>query len=213
MTDLDPTPVPPRFPLAQLAFCAACVGMAAWLWGTYVWCVRVTPADLRAPDAWKRLEGRYVEVTGQPVYFRNGNGGIFVIGILDPNVFLDPDCQGADGLSQAAWVVPRSVSPSAVGRCSVAPTGSIKLILPSTSDMTETYRGRVVQMEHTIRISMRHPLGVDERMWQFGGEFFAGAAVAAMGALVLTLYLRRWVIERREARCGVRAHGPRPRHP
>jgi hypothetical protein len=173
--------------------------MAAWLWGTYVWCVRVTPADLRAPEAWKRLAGRYVEVTGQPVYLRNDNGGIFFIGILDPDVVLDPDCQGSDGLSQAAWVVPRSASPSLTGGRAAAPTGPIELILPSPSDMAKTYRGRVIQMEQRMR-RRRYPLGVDERMWQFGGEFFAGAAVAAMGALVLTLYLRRWIVERRAAR-------------
>jgi len=169
-----------------------------------VWCVRVTPADLRADEAWKRLAGRYVEVTGQPVYLVRGGKQGAIVGILDADVILDPDCQGADGLGLAAWVFPRRAPPSreegperpgsARGRM-----GPTELILPCPSGAAETYRGRVVQAAFPRKSFQPGPGAVvDERMWQFGGEFFAGAAVAAMGALVLTLYLRRWLVERRE---------------
>ncbi|MHC4250217.1 MAG: hypothetical protein ACYS9X_13905 [Planctomycetota bacterium] len=217
-TDAEPTPRPPRFPWAQLAFCAACLAMAAWLWATYSWCVRVTPADLRAPGAWERLAGRYVEVTGQPTYLWRGGGEDVFLGILDADVILDPDCQGADGLDRAAWVFPRrsslpSTGPAKPGKALMR-RESVELVLPSPSRMTETHRGRAVRMDGypwLVYSFWTEPKPVvDARMGRFGGEFFAGAAVAAMGALVLTLYLREWLVGRRAAgRDGPAPSGPR----
>ncbi|MHC5057622.1 MAG: hypothetical protein ACYTKD_23360 [Planctomycetota bacterium] len=209
-TDFETTPAPPRFPLAQVAFFAACVGMAAWLWATYSWCVRVTPADLRAPDAWERLGGRYVEVTGQPTYVWRGGAEDVSFGILDPDVLLDPDCQGGDGLDLVAWVRPlkRPPPPRETEKSTWSP-GQIRLLLPLLS--SETYRGRVILTDVPDEwgaFVVSRP-AVDERMGRFGGEFFAGAAVAAMGALVLALYLREWYVGRCAAgRDGTRA--PRP---
>ena len=78
--------------------------------------------------------------------------------------------------------------------------------------MTETHRGRVVLVDFftyfTTGDSPVIPV-IDARSGRFGGEFFAGAAVAAMGALVFALYLHGWLVER-VGRSSARDAGTRP---
>jgi hypothetical protein len=58
-----------RFPYVGACLCAACVGMAAWLWFRYTHCWEARPDDFRGKvlDPDHPLLGRYVRLRGELV--------------------------------------------------------------------------------------------------------------------------------------------------
>ncbi|MHC4249627.1 MAG: hypothetical protein ACYS9X_10920 [Planctomycetota bacterium] len=67
MTEPEATSRRYRFPWAQLVFCLACLGMAAWTWMrySYAWPTGVREAGtVTSLDAALRLEDRYASMSG-----------------------------------------------------------------------------------------------------------------------------------------------------
>ena len=158
-----------RFPLAVALFCAACVGMAAWLWMRYSYCWDVTPAELRPSVAefndifqrgWHRQP--YVRVRGR---------------------FLKSP-------------LPETVA-SHVLHCvvDIAGVGSVDVMLAPgerrpENGATSIFVGRVLDMD-ADRIPILYTTAS-----RFTGESVAGLVVGAMGIFIFSMYLRRWLRER-----------------
>ncbi|MHC4252370.1 MAG: hypothetical protein ACYS9X_24895 [Planctomycetota bacterium] len=179
-----------RFPWVQAAFCAACVGMAAWLWMRYSYRWDVSPRDFwmdtlppgyadhydtyldvdlsrrRAPDdapgAYPNtaLVGRYVRVRGRYVPNSRWYDGLYTV--RDP---MNPD----------AYVV--------IGY-------PLKRALPEDGAML-CISGRVGFCSGEIDALVLWP---DESRWR--PEAIAGLVVSAMGVFIFVLHLHRWLKER-----------------
>ncbi|MHC5053108.1 MAG: hypothetical protein ACYTKD_00145 [Planctomycetota bacterium] len=168
-----------RFPLAAALFCAACVGMAAWLWMRYSYCWDVTPAQLNARVGhWilgdeSPVENHYVRIHGVPEKgpwtIRPGRDACIFVRFNRPDNGCAFDVAFEDG-----------------GK--VPGTGRVQSV-----------RGRIDAQRRIVLRPGDDRLGlfvVDTMASRFTGESVAGLVVGAMGCLIFTLYLRRWIRER-----------------
>lgn len=173
-----------RFPLLELGFCLACVGVAVLLWLEYSCAWDVEPSDLRIndfDDDWFHVlryerdavvEGRYLCLGGYvqrtATKATSGVGSeTFRCAFIGFTASGD-DCQ--------AWAyVGEDLGPWQGGE-----TGTVK--------------GRLlIGCEGTVTA---HPL-VDATASRFTGESVAGLFVGAMGVLVFALAFRHWLTHRK----------------
>jgi len=183
--DASPSPSPFRhFPCVQLAFCLACLTMTAWTWMRHSYAWDVTPQDLldsNPPLAAGGWEGFYVRLHGvAAIGFGNGNG-VMHIGIDQP--------YSVDGkqVTFSAKHPVAMVDPSVNKRVGAMVADVQGEESPLWSGGPSA--GRVVP-SHSMPT-------VDMRSHRFTGASIAGIVVGAMGCLILGLYLRRWLVERR----------------
>jgi hypothetical protein len=175
----DPHPFH-RFPWVQLAFCLACLAMAAWTWMrcSYAW--DVTPEDitemvfdgtswlaLRKPPEESPFYGRYV--------------------ILRGRIFEETATWPEGSLTHLGLVWSYGDPPASVGVSLRADHG----LRPRTPLAIAGRVGRLGAGDSYAKIC------VDAQASRFHPESIAGLIVGAMGCFIFSLYLRRWLRERR----------------
>ncbi len=174
-----------RFPWVQAAFCAACVGTAAWLWmrDSHAWrispdALAPTPLSASGSRTWNgelvRVEGTVMtHIERTPI----GEGGASARAILwvgDPA----PDCSFPD-------------SPRVRGRAVCVLTYSNEHAQPG---VRSAWVGRVAALPSSYGLAI-----VDTAAGRFTGASVAGLVVGAMGVFIFALHLNRWLAHRPEA--------------
>jgi hypothetical protein len=172
-----------RFPYGQLVFCIACLTMAAWTWMRYSYCW-----EMRGDQAWPSyneeafLDGstwvnRMVLVRGRVTYAARW-----------PSEML-PEMQRI-GIDPPVWE----------GLVALADSRHPYLMGVICSDM-------ITKGENGVFVGRIGDYFAGTGRWyvyttasRFHGASVAGLVVGAMGCFIFSLYLRRWVKERRANR-------------
>jgi hypothetical protein len=163
-----------RFPYAQLLFCLACLTMAAYLFVSSLMCVELTPDEI-----------------GPPVY-----GG----DALGPSHPLEGQYVRLSGVVGESQHYPRHPGRYVIVRDATIAVFTVLVHVDAGRQVSEGAAGRFagrVTLIDFCGCGADHEVVVDTSAYRFTGATMAGLLVGTMGVLVLGLYLRRWLIERK----------------
>ena len=194
MSDPAATPGPhARFPYGPALLCAACVSMAAWTWMRYS-AVRHLTLDRVCrmnPSTLALLEQAYVCVS---------TGSAEVSYELENHAFPGMERQRTGCAMVLGWVRRDGRYPLWVGLF-MASSGREEAIIREARSLV-VWQGRVplageglVKFRGT-RGAWQGDLVVDMTASRFHPASVAGLVVAAFGAFVFALYLKRWLVEK-----------------
>lgn len=161
-------PVRTRFPWGPALLSAACVAMAAWTWMRYSVAMHVTPDDFQGTGLRSRYHGRYVVLVGKIVAAIGPHGGRARLMI---------------GAGEAPYSAQRVVD----------------VFVP---DGTRYAAGRPARLAGRVEVPYSDDLDggfiiLASPASRLTGASVAGLVVAAFGAFVFGLHLRRWLLERK----------------
>ncbi len=192
MSDLRP----PRFPYVGALLCAACVGMAGYLWLKYSYCWEVTPRELLAvgeremDNPWA---AKYVTVRGEtlvnwtPSPVGGGRELLAVIGEGEPK-------------HDAEWPVRQFT-------ILLENTDSVVSLAPREGGGPQIVSGdrRTGRLNWQSCSHYTWYAYLEMSAGRFTPPSVAGLVVGAMGVFVFTVALRHWLGERRRFREEARA--------
>ena len=176
----DPTPFA-RFPWGPALLCVGCLVMCAYTWMRYSFCWEAMPFPtyITRPN---NLEGRFVRTSGRCKFVAPGPGDYG-----EPFVLLD---------------VPYTIAVVANRHYEGIRCAEDMHVIISSGALYEegetvTFTGRVLVEEDSTDYPDIVAACLDTTASRFHPASIAGLVVAAMGAFVFGLYLRRYMKERR----------------
>ncbi|MHC5057123.1 MAG: hypothetical protein ACYTKD_20795 [Planctomycetota bacterium] len=191
MTNAEPTPAFRRFPWIQLAFCLACLSMAAWTWMRFSYCWRIRVREI-ARYEWQARPGPPLSSSYQDS-FVEVNGTVHDV--------WRHTSQHRRRMASGRFLPCEYISVSFEPPGRVTHAG-LAMLAPSATPLERgskaTVRGRVDAFETVLSegdVEFRYFL--DGTRGRLNHTSIAGLVVGAMGVFIFGLYLRAWLRERK----------------